>query len=73
MNKYYITFGSQSIFRDYYVIAVSDSIDKVTTLANEQFKNVSMIYKEDEFISSFFPKGILVTIDVLKNRIVVLL
>ena len=67
MTTFYITFGQQSIFRDYYLQILAQTDKDALRLAEKQFKNVSMLYTEKEFIEddvkSLFPQGILFDIN----------
>ncbi len=73
MTNYYITFGQQSVFRDYYLSIIAESDKEALRIAQEQFKYISMIYTEKEFIEDgtidSFPSGLLFAFNAKKNTI----
>jgi hypothetical protein len=73
MESYYITFGQQSVFRDYYLLILATSDKEALRVAQEQFKHISMVYTEKEFIENnvvdSFPNGLLFFFNTKKNTI----
>lgn len=58
-DKYYITFGQQSTFRDHYIIVYAENEQVATKIAEDKYKFIAHCYKESEFEVKYFPGGIL--------------
>lgn len=73
MESYYVTFGQQSVFRDYYLSIIAESDKEALRIAQEQFKHISMIYTEKEFIEDEivdnFPCGLLFGFNAKRNTV----
>ena len=65
MEKFYLTFGQRSEYKDGWFLIIAKDYLAARELAHEKFgNNWSMLYFDDEFEPGFFPNG---EIDILRN------